>query len=224
LNGVAVTPVRDLVCVVDDDAAATDAVRAMLRGLPVEVLVFGSAGALLQHRDALTRTACFILSATMRGVGGLMLQESLFAIGNRAVVLFLSGPCEVTQAVQALRAGAIDFMIKPVAAERLCRRVADALELFHAQRVRRARIHALNECLAGLSGREREVLEHVMEGRQNTRIATALGISAKTVEQHRARMMAKMKAASLAELVARVTEWRLLSNSMPETASTRARI
>jgi two-component system, LuxR family, response regulator FixJ len=217
-------PVRDLVCVVDDDEASTRALTTMLRSLTVEVLVFGSAGALLQHRDALTRSACFILSATMRGVGGLMLQESLSAIGNRAVVLFLSGPCEVAQAVQALRAGAIDFMIKPVAAERLCQRVADALALFHAQRVRRARIHALNECLAGLSGRERQVLELVMDGRQNTRIAVELGISAKTVEQHRARMMAKMKAASLAELVVRVTEWRLLSSSMPEAASAHTRI
>jgi two-component system response regulator FixJ len=117
----------------------------------------------------------------------------------------------VSTAVQALRAGALDFMVKPLDPSLLRERVSAAVAVHRARQLRRTRLHLLAQCLAMLTPRERSVLERVMDGRSNAAIATDLGISIKTVEQHRARVMDKMKAGSLAELVARVTEWRLLS-------------
>jgi two-component system response regulator FixJ len=202
---------RDLVCVVDDDDVARGVIAEALRPLDLEVQVFVSAGALLQRREVAARAACLVLSASLRGTSGLELQADLNMIGNRASVLFVSGPCAVSTAVQALRSGALDFMLKPLDQSVVRARVSEAVAVHRARQLRRIRLHQLAQCLGTLTSRERSVLERVMDGRANAAIAADLGISIKTVEQHRARVMDKMKADSLAELVARVTEWRLLS-------------
>lgn len=206
--------VRELVCVVDDDERARRALAEALEGPDIEVQVFAGAGSLLQNRSAIARAACLVVSATLRDIGGVELQSSLRAIGSRALIVFVSGPCEVSQAVQALRGGALDFLLKPVDPVQLRERVTEAIAIHTAQRGRRSRLHAVGQHLGMLTSREREVLERVMDGRQNAEIAVELGISTKTVEQHRARMMAKMKVDSLAELVVQVTEWRLLSEPL----------
>lgn len=205
---------RELVCVVDDDERARRALADTLEGPGIDVQMFAGAGSLLQNRSAVARTACLVISATLRGISGIELQASLRATGNRAPIVFVSGPCELTLAVQALRGGALDFMLKPVDPLLLRERVAEAIGIHCAQRGRRSRLHAVGQCLGSLTVREREVLERVLGGRQNAEIAVDLCISAKTVEQHRARMMAKMKADSLAELVVQVTEWRLMSDPL----------
>ncbi|AOF80569.1 bacterial regulatory s, luxR family protein [Methyloversatilis sp. RAC08] len=205
---------RELVCVVDEDERARRALAAALEGPEIDVLIFAGAGSLLQNRSAIARAACLVVSATLRDIGGVELQSSLRAIGSRALIVFVSGPCEVNQAVQAVRGGALDFMLKPVDPVQLRERVDEAIGIHIAQRGRRSRLHAVGQHLGTLTTREREVLERVMDGRQNAEIAVDLGISTKTVEQHRARMMAKMKADSLAELVVQVTEWRLLSEPL----------
>jgi two-component system response regulator FixJ len=204
--------VRELVCVVDDDERARRALAEALEGQDIDVQVFAGAGSLLQNRSAAARAACLVVSATLHGIGGVELLTSLRAIGSRALIVFVSGPCEVFQAVQALRGGALDFMLKPVDPVQLRERVAEAVGIHCARRGRRGRLHAISQHLGSLTVREREVLERVMDGRQNAEIAVDLGISTKTVEQHRARMMVKMKVDSLAELVVQVTEWRLLSD------------
>jgi FixJ family two-component response regulator len=191
---------RPLVCVVDDDAAMRRALCQALTGVDADVQGFSGAGVLLQDREALGRAACVLLNASLRGISGLDLQSSLRVVGNRAPVIFVSGPCDVTVAVRALRAGALDFMLMPIEAAVL--------------RLRRQRVQQVADALANLTAREREVLDRVVRGLPNTGIAAELGISAKTVEQHRARVMDKMRAGSLAELVARVTEWRVLSESV----------
>jgi len=206
--------VRELVCVVDDDERARRALAAALEGPEIDVQVFAGAGSLLQNRSAIARAACLVVSATLRDIGGVELQSSLRAIGSRALIVFVSGPCEVSQAVQAVRGGALDFMLKPVDPVQLRERVGEAISIHSAQRSRRSRLHAVGQHLGTLTAREREVLERVMDGRQNAEIAVDLGISTKTVEQHRARMMTKMKVDSLAELVVQVTEWRLLSEPL----------
>lgn len=203
--------VRELVCVVDDDERARRALAEALEGPDIDVQVFAGAGSLLQNRSAIARAACLVVSATLRDIGGVELQSSLRAIGSRALIVFVSGPCEVSQAVQAVRGGALDFLLKPVDPVQLRERVNEAIGIHSAQRGRRSRLHAVGQHLGTLTAREREVLERVMDGRQNAEIAVDLGISTKTVEQHRARMMTKMKVDSLAELVVQVTEWRLLS-------------
>jgi two-component system response regulator FixJ len=206
--------VRELVCVVDDDERARRALAEAIQGPEIDVQAFAGAGSLLQNRSAIARAACLVVSATLRDIGGVELQSSLRAIGSRALIVFVSGPCEVSQAVQAVRGGALDFLLKPVDPVQLRERVNEAIGIHSAQRGRRSRLHAVGQHLGTLTTREREVLERVMDGRQNAEIAVDLGISTKTVEQHRARMMAKMKVDSLAELVVQVTEWRLLSEPL----------
>lgn len=202
---------RPLVCVVDDDAAMRRALCQALTGVDADVQGFSGAGVLLQDREALGRAACVLLNASLRGISGLDLQSSLRVVGNRAPVIFVSGPCDVTVAVRALRAGALDFMLMPIEAAVLRLRVTEALVRASSADARRQRVQQVADALANLTAREREVLDRVVRGLPNTGIAAELGISAKTVEQHRARVMDKMRAGSLAELVARVTEWRVLS-------------
>lgn len=202
---------RPLVCVVDDDAAMRRALCQALTGVDADVQGFSGAGVLLQDREALGRAACVLLNASLRGISGLELQSSLRVAGSRAPVIFVSGPCDVTVAVRALRAGALDFMLMPIEAAVLRLRVTEALVRAASADARRQRVQQVADALANLTAREREVLDRVVRGLPNTGIAAELGISAKTVEQHRARVMDKMRAASLAELVARVTEWRVLS-------------
>ena len=205
---------RPLVCVVDDDAAMRRALCQALTGVDADVQGFSGAGVLLQDREALGRAACVLLNASLRGISGLDLQSSLRVVGNRAPVIFVSGPCDVTVAVRALRAGALDFMLMPIEAAVLRLRVTEALVRATSADARRQRVQQVADALANLTAREREVLDRVVRGLPNTGIAAELGISAKTVEQHRARVMDKMRAGSLAELVARVTEWRVLSESV----------
>ena len=205
---------RPLVCVVDDDAAMRRALCQALKGVDADVQGFSGAGVLLQDREALGRAACVLLNASLRGISGLDLQSSLRVVGNRAPVIFVSGPCDVTVAVRALRAGALDFMLMPIEAAVLRLRVTEALVRASSADARRQRVQQVADALANLTAREREVLDRVVRGLPNTGIAAELGISAKTVEQHRARVMDKMRAGSLAELVARVTEWRVLSESV----------
>lgn len=202
---------RPLVCVVDDDAAMRRALCQALTGIDADVQGFSGAGVLLQDREALGRAACVLLNASLRGISGLDLQSSLRVVGNRAPVIFVSGPCDVTVAVRALRAGALDFMLMPIEAAVLRLRVAEALVRATTADARRQRVQQVADALASLTAREREVLDRVVRGLSNAGIAGELGISAKTVEQHRARVMDKMRATSLADLVARVTEWRVLS-------------
>ncbi|MDY0056001.1 MAG: LuxR C-terminal-related transcriptional regulator [Methyloversatilis sp.] len=204
---------RPLVCVVDDDAAMRRALCQALTGIDADVQGFSGAGVLLQDREALSRAGCMLLNASLRGISGLDLQSSLRVAGNRAPVIFVSGPCDVTIAVRALRAGALDFMLMPIEAAVLRVRVTEALVRAAAADARRQRVQQVADALADLTAREREVLDRVVRGLPNAGIAAELGISAKTVEQHRARVMDKMRAGSLAELVARVTEWRVLSES-----------
>ena len=205
---------RPLVCVVDDDAAMRRALCQALTGVDADVQGFSGAGVLLQDREALGRAACVLLNASLRGISGLDLQSSLRVVGNRAPVIFVSGPCDVTVAVRALRAGALDFMLMPIEAAVLRLRVTEALVRASSADARRQRVQQVADALANLTASEREVLDRVVRGLPNTGIAAELGISAKTVEQHRARVMDKMRAGSLAELVARVTEWRVLSESV----------
>ena len=203
-----------LVCVVDDDAAMRRLLCEALAGIDADVQGFSGAGALLQDREALGRAACVLMNASLHGISGLDLQSRLRMVGYHAPVIFVSGPCDVTVAVRALRAGAFDFMLMPIEVAVLRVRVAEALARAAAADARRQRVQQVADALANLTAREREVLDRVVRGLPNTGIATELGISAKTVEQHRARVMDKMRAASLAELVARVTEWRVLSESV----------
>ena len=202
---------RPLVCVLDDDVAMRRALCQALSVLDADVRGFSGMSALLQDRESLDRAACIVLQAALRGPDGLPAQDSLRAIAHRAFRIFVSGPCEVADAVRAMRGGALDFLVAPIEVGVLRLRVAEALTRAADAEARRRRLQRIGDALAALTPRERAVLDRVVAGASNAEIAAGLGISSKTVEQHRARVMDKMRAGSLAELVAFVTEWRLLS-------------
>jgi FixJ family two-component response regulator len=142
-----------------------------------------------------------LLDVAMPGISGLELQEALVASGNDRAIVFLTGHGDIPKSVQAMKAGAVDFLTKPIDDEKLLAAVRVAVEKDTRARELRAQRESVEQRIATLTHREREVLEHVVSGQLNKQIATDLGTVEKTIKVHRARVMAKMGVTSLAELV-----------------------
>lgn len=188
------------VCVVEDDAVVRQSLAMLIETLGVEVKSFGTGREFLDHCDPQC-CGCVVLDVRMPGLSGLEVQARMAERGLEFPVIFITDHGDVPMAVEAMRGGAVDFLQKPFDNQALISRVQLALE---RSRERRAemRIRAEQEArLAGLSRRERQVLALLLDGRMNKRIASDLNISAKTVEDHRASIMKKTGARSLAELV-----------------------
>jgi FixJ family two-component response regulator len=206
--GVRMDGARPCVRVVDDDAAVLKAVRRLLQSEGFDVRTFPSAQDFLGESGH-DVPGCVVIDASMPGFSGLQLQEALGRAGDPSAVVFISGEGSVASSVQAMKAGAVDFLTKPFEASRLIEAVRAAIAkdgLAREGRDERARIARR---LALLTVREREVLEHVVRGRLNKQIAADLGTVEKTIKVHRARVMQKMEAGSVAEL-ARIAERGLL--------------
>jgi FixJ family two-component response regulator len=188
------------VYLVDDDEAMRDSLVWLLEahGLPVEA--YSSAEAFLDaYRDDLR--GCLVLDVRMPGMSGLELYERLAARDSALPVIFVTGHGDVPMAVAALKKGAVDFIEKPFNDKDMLRLVEHCLELDRARREERRAEADTQRRIATLTGREREVMDLVVLGRANKDIADELGISVKTVEVHRSRLMEKMAASSIAELV-----------------------
>ena len=188
------------VFVVDDDEAVRTSLKLLLRsvGLPVET--FTSAQEFLDRFDA-DRPGCLVLDIRMPGMSGLELQEHLNAMHAMIPVVFITGHGDVPMAVEAMQHGAVDFIQKPFRDQDLIDRINQALE---KDRENRAGLHERDNIrtrIADLTPREREVLDLVSAGKANQVIASDLDVSQRTVEIHRARVMEKMGASSLAHLV-----------------------
>jgi FixJ family two-component response regulator len=188
------------VYLVDDEPAVVKALSRLLRSAGLEAVAFGSAEEFLARVDAESE-GCVVLDLAMPGLDGLALQEALAARGIEMPTLFLTGHGDVPQSVRAMKRGAIDFLTKPVDDGVFLRAVREALERGRASRAGREEGARIRKRLATLSPREREVLAGVVAGRLNKQIAGELGIAEKTVKVHRGRVMEKMQAASVAELV-----------------------
>jgi FixJ family two-component response regulator len=188
------------VFVVDDEPAVRRALSRLLRAAGIEALEFESAKDFLRRLPP-DASGCAILDVAMPGLDGLALQRELASLGIALPIVFLTGHGDIPKSVRAMKDGAVDFLTKPVDGEVLLRAVRQALEADRAARAERDEVAAIRLRLEGLSEREREVLEGVVAGRLNKQIAGELGISEKTVKVHRARVMEKMAASSLAELV-----------------------
>lgn len=186
--------------VVDDDPSVRRALARLLRCEGYAVETFASAAELLAH-DLGERPACLVLDLRMPGVDGLELQARLRAGGREPAIVFLSGQGDVSAATDAMKAGAVDFLQKPVESDRLLAAVRRALEHDAAARTVRSERNDLAARHRWLTRREREVMTLVVDGLPNKRIADRLGTSEKTIKVHRARVMAKMAAPSLPELV-----------------------
>ncbi|NTV10346.1 MAG: response regulator transcription factor [Zoogloea sp.] len=198
-----------LVCVVDDDDAVRLSVGLLIETLGCEVRTYASALDLLADRRALAEADCIVLDVRMPGLSGMALQEQLIRQGVRTPIIFVSGHGDVPMVARAMREGAFDFLQKPFNEQALLDRVSEAVERARLAREAQRRQASVRERLEGLTSRERDVMEGMLAGRLNKQIADDLGISMKTVEQHRARIMEKMRVNSLAQLVRIVTEYRL---------------
>jgi len=191
---------RPTVVVVDDDDSVCRGLRRLLLSAGYEVLVFPSAAEFLDAapRD---RGSCLILDVRLPGMSGLELQQEMTRRGVRLPVIFITGHGDIPMSVQAMKAGALDFLPKPFDPDQLLACVAQAVRRFAEDRSLWGEIEAIRKSLDTLTPREREVLERIVTGMLNKEAAHDLGIAEKTIKVHRARVMEKMGVQSLAELV-----------------------
>jgi FixJ family two-component response regulator len=189
-----------VVHIVDDDEGFRTAMSRLLRAAGYEVRAYGSAGAFLLERQR-QRTGCVLLDLKMPGPNGLELQDALVRQDETLPIIFLTGHGDIAASVRAMKAGAVDFLTKPVRRETLLPAVQSALEQDVERRAEREQKKDLMGRVALLTAREREVLEHVIAGKPNKWIAGELGTAERTVKAHRAQVMRKMNVVSVAELV-----------------------
>ena len=188
-----------LVRIVDDDASFLTALARMLRAAGFAVKTFASAEEFLT-RPELEAPGCVLVDLQMPGLSGLELQEALAKDGHGLPVVFLSGHGDIPTTVQAMRRGAEDFLTKRAPKAEVLAAVQRALERDARERAARARRDAVHARFAALTPREREVLQHVVQGQLNKQIAYDLGIHERTVKLHRTALMNKLGAHSTAEL------------------------
>lgn len=193
-------PTGATVFVVDDDESVRRSLTRLLRSVGWNVEAFAAASDLLK-RAPLTGPGCVLLDVQMPGMNGLELHERMSEAGISLPVVFLTGKGDIPMSVCAMKHGAVDFLVKPVEEDVLFQALDQAIKRYLAEVVTRCSRDCVMSRLALLSQRERQVLEHVLRGRLNKQIGFDLDISEKTVKVHRGRVMEKMEAGSLAELV-----------------------
>jgi len=189
-----------LVYVIDDDEAVRDSLTMLLESEGLACEAFASAFDFLEAYDP-ERHACIVSDIRMPGMNGLELQERLVESGVEVPLIFITGHGDVPMAVTAMKRGAADFIQKPFGDQELIDRIHQVLEQEKSRRAARLEEKVIRERLSTLTPRETEVMERVVRGQANKVIAMDLGVSQRTVELHRARVMRKLRMRSLAELV-----------------------
>jgi FixJ family two-component response regulator len=188
------------VFVVDDDTAFLKALTRLLRSAGFEVCSFSSARAFLDQHDSGT-LGCVLLDLSMPGLSGLEVQAALAAAGCQRSIVFISAHGDIPISVQAMRAGAVNFLTKPIEDEDLFAAIREAIEKDRLARLEQTDKAAISRRLATLTPREHQVFVRVVAGLINKQIAADLGTVLCTIKVHRARIMMKMGARSLADLV-----------------------
>lgn len=192
------------VFVVDDDDAVRDSLMDLVDSVGLKTEGFPNAQVFLNAYDA-TRSGCLVLDIRMPGMSGLELQDKLRDLNSSLPIIFITGHGDIPMAVRAIQHGAVDFIQKPFRDQELLDRINDALQKgTQTQAVKDEQREFANHLLT-LTRREREVMEMIVNGKANKVIAIDLGLSQRTVELHRARVMEKMKARTLADLVRMAT-------------------
>jgi FixJ family two-component response regulator len=196
---VAMPDVTSVVFVVDDDVSVRESLELLIRTAGWCPETFASAQEFLSHPRP-TGPSCLVLDVTLPGLSGLELQEQLAERPDMPII-FITGHGDVPMTVQAMKAGAVEFLTKPFNDAVLLNAIRDAIERSRAALRQESELQALRSCYASLTSREREVMSLVIAGLLNKQIGGELGISEITVKAHRGQMMRKMKADSLAALV-----------------------
>ena len=188
------------VFVVDDDAGVRSSIRLLLKSVGIPATPMASAQEFLAAFDP-TQPGCIVLDIRMPGMSGLELQQELNRRGAMLPVLFITGHGDVPMAVEAMQHGAFDFLQKPFRDQDLIDRIQKALKRDEWNRAALREQNQVRELMASLTVRERQVLDLLTQGKQNKVMAAELGISQRTVEIHRAHVMEKLGATSVAQLV-----------------------
>src|SRR5262245_10962522 len=188
------------VIVIEDNATLRAAVKELIESVGLKVSIYGSGGAFLDAPIPDT-ASCLVLDVRLPEMSGIQVQEELSRAGRYVPVVFISGYADVSMAVRAMKAGAIDFLTKPFRSQDLLDAVFAALEQDSARRKMQQLHSTIRENFESLSVREKEVIARVAAGNRNKQIATELGLSEVTVKVHRANAMRKMHATTLAQLI-----------------------
>lgn len=188
------------VFIVDDDQAIRHAMELLMRSVGLGYEIFHSGDDFLEQYSP-DKPGCLVLDIRMPGMGGLELQQKLIELESTLPIIFITGHGDVPMAVKAMQKGAVDFIQKPFRDQELLDRVHEALRTEEERRSEREEQEDIAARIDKLTKREHEVMDLVVTGKPNKVIAYELGVSQRTVEIHRARVMEKMEARSLAELV-----------------------
>jgi FixJ family two-component response regulator len=195
-----VTAVAAVIHIVDDDASFRSAVGRLLRTSGYNVALYDSAAQLLDKLPG-AGPGCILLDVQMPGLSGPQLQDRLVELGSALPIVFLTGHGDIPTSVRAIKAGAEDFLSKPVPKERLLEAIERALARYQETKQEHDRLIALRALMAALTPRENEVFALVVRGKLNKQIAYVLGTTERTVKAHRRQVMQKLQVQSLAELV-----------------------
>ncbi|MGX9426361.1 MULTISPECIES: response regulator transcription factor [Bradyrhizobium] len=202
-----------LVHVVDDDASFRTAIERRLKLAGYEVATYPSAQQLLDRLSDNERLGCILLDVRIPGLSGPELQDRLSELGSTLPIVFLTGYADTATTVRAIKAGAEDFLTKPVSSAQLIDAIERAIARHEATRSQRIRLDSHRSLLARLTPRERQVFELIVRGKINKQIAHQMGTTERTVKAHRHQVMEKMQVHSLAELVSIAERLGVLDSS-----------
>ena len=191
---------KHTVFIVDDDPSVLKALARLMRSAGLNATTFASPQEFLDNHDQ-NAPGCLVLDVAMPHINGMELHQMLVAQGCDLPVIFLTGYGDIPMSVRAIKQGAVNFLTKPVRGKDLISAIHDAIEQNRVARQARAKLNELRQRLAMLTLREREVLSHMVSGKRNRQIAAELGTAEQTIKLHRASLMKKMKAESLADLM-----------------------